>query len=364
MRRAGRDHPARAENRVAALGRVGLLPPDLRDHLHRRRAASRQAQHHAHVPRRLDRLVAGHRSVYEQCPRRFSLFPASGVSFHAIQRAALFDRRNRLARLYIWPFYLRVDAAERLLPRGKIARACAHVSHSSRCSPCRVPSPALRNAQFDLPLAALVVLATAEAAAARWSTAALWLCLGVAFKPLAVVPLLLFSALYWKLIPRVAVGLLIVAAIPFLHWSPSFVAQEYRRCFETLAWASAGRRTALQRARGAPGACGNHRAAAGADGRARHLRACLSGPRNGGGAEAQPRRLGVDRRRAGGGLSHALQSAHGGRAPTFSLGPSSQASRFITACLAAAGSGAGSASPQLVSPATRFPGSARSACMT
>ena len=105
-----------------------------------------------------------------------------------------------------------------------------------------VPSSfaSLRNAQFDLPLAALVVLATAEVAAARWSTAALWLCLGVAFKPLAVVPLLLFCALYWRLIPRVVVGLLIVAAIPFLHWSPAFVAQEYRRCFETLAWASAG----------------------------------------------------------------------------------------------------------------------------
>jgi alpha-1,2-mannosyltransferase len=105
-----------------------------------------------------------------------------------------------------------------------------------------VPSSfaSLRNAQFDLPLAALVVLATAEVATARWSAAALWICLGVAFKPLAVVPLLLFSALYWRLIPRVIIGLLIVAAIPFLHWSPAFVAQEYHRCYETLGWASAG----------------------------------------------------------------------------------------------------------------------------
>ena len=105
-----------------------------------------------------------------------------------------------------------------------------------------VPSSfaSLRNAQFDLPLAALVVLAAAEIAMARWNTAALWICFAVALKPLAVVPLLLFSALYWRLIPRVIVGLLIVAALPFLHLSPSFVAQEYRRCFETLAWASVG----------------------------------------------------------------------------------------------------------------------------
>jgi hypothetical protein len=98
----------------------------------------------------------------------------------------------------------------------------------------------LRNAQFDLPLAALVVLSAAEIATRRWGTAALWICLAVALKPLAVVPMLLFSALYRRLIPRVAVGLLIVVALPFLHWSPSYVAQEYARCYQTLAWASRG----------------------------------------------------------------------------------------------------------------------------
>jgi hypothetical protein len=105
-----------------------------------------------------------------------------------------------------------------------------------------VPSAfaSLRNAQFDLPLAALIVLTTAEIAAGRWSTAALWLCLAVALKPLGVVPLLLFSALFGRLIPRVALGLLVVVALPFLHWNPSYVAQEYVRCFQTLVWASQG----------------------------------------------------------------------------------------------------------------------------
>jgi hypothetical protein len=105
-----------------------------------------------------------------------------------------------------------------------------------------VPSSlaSLRNAQFDLPLAALIVLTAAEIAAARWTAAAAWICLAVALKPLAVVPLLLFAALYWKLIPRLAVGLLITAALPFLHWKPAFVAHEYVRCFETLIWASKG----------------------------------------------------------------------------------------------------------------------------
>ena len=98
----------------------------------------------------------------------------------------------------------------------------------------------LRNAQFDLPLAALVVLASAEIAAARWTPAAAWLCLALALKPLAVVPMLLFGALYGKLIPRLVIGVLVVLALPFLHWSPGYVAHEYVRCFQTLAWAAKG----------------------------------------------------------------------------------------------------------------------------
>jgi hypothetical protein len=105
-----------------------------------------------------------------------------------------------------------------------------------------VPSAfaSLRNAQFDLPLAALIVLTAAEIAAARWTAAAVWLCVAVALKPLAVVPLLLFGALYWKLIPRLAIGLLVVIALPFLNWNPAFVAHEYIRCLQTLIWASKG----------------------------------------------------------------------------------------------------------------------------
>jgi len=103
-----------------------------------------------------------------------------------------------------------------------------------------VPSAlaSLRNAQFDLPLAALIVLAAAEIATARWTAATVWLCVAVALKPLAVVPLLLFGALYGKLIPRLAIGMLIVIALPFLHWNPPFVAHEYVRCFQTLVWAA------------------------------------------------------------------------------------------------------------------------------
>jgi Glycosyltransferase family 87 len=103
-----------------------------------------------------------------------------------------------------------------------------------------VPSAlaSLRNAQFDLPLAALLILAAAETTDSRWKMAAFWLCLGVALKPLAIVPLLLFGALKWRLIPRLVVGLFVVLALPFLNANPAFVAHEYVRCAQTLAWAS------------------------------------------------------------------------------------------------------------------------------
>lgn len=98
----------------------------------------------------------------------------------------------------------------------------------------------LRNAQFDLPMAALVILTAAEVASSRWTAAAFWLCFALALKPLAAVPILLFGALYWKLIPRLIIGFLIVLALPFLHWSPAYVAHEYVRCVQALGWASKG----------------------------------------------------------------------------------------------------------------------------
>lgn len=103
-----------------------------------------------------------------------------------------------------------------------------------------VPSSlaSLRNAQFDLPLAALGILAADAVARSRWNSATLFLCIALALKPLAIVPLLLFGALYRTLIPRLIIGILIVALIPFLNLHPAFVAHEYRRCFETLLWAT------------------------------------------------------------------------------------------------------------------------------
>jgi hypothetical protein len=104
-----------------------------------------------------------------------------------------------------------------------------------------VPSSlaSLRNAQFDLPLAALFILAAAEVGLARWNAATCWLCLALALKPVALVPMLLFGAIHYRTLPlRLALGVLIACAVPFLFGNPMFVAHEYVRCAQTLAWAT------------------------------------------------------------------------------------------------------------------------------
>ena len=177
-----------------------------------------------------------------------------------------------------------------------------------------VPSSlaSLRNAQFDLPLAALILLATAEIAEARWTAATLWLCLAIALKPLAVVPLLLFGALYFRaLLPRLALGLAITLLVPFLNPHPAFVAHEYHRCLETLLWATQSHEPKFSDL----GALLQHIHVAMPNAVGTALRLIFALTFLGLGAWALQRRRMPDAAwcvgGAGGGLSHALQSPHG-----------------------------------------------------
>jgi hypothetical protein len=169
----------------------------------------------------------------------FLYFPQAAVIFTP------FNLLPFMAGEFLWRalvfglfFYALARLNAFFLSNGRFSPAATFLVLSLLAVPSSMAS--LRNAQFDLPLAALIVLTTAEIASGRWNAATVWLCLAVALKPLALVPLLLFGALYRKLIPRLAVGLLIVIALPFLHWNPAFVAHEYARSFSTLFWASKG----------------------------------------------------------------------------------------------------------------------------
>lgn len=81
----------------------------------------------------------------------------------------------------------------------------------------------VQRGQASVAMAAWVFIGTAEAAEQRWWKAAFWLCLAMALKPLALVPLLLFGAAFRPLRPRLALGVVLVLAVPFLHPDPAYV---------------------------------------------------------------------------------------------------------------------------------------------
>jgi hypothetical protein len=180
---------------------------------------------------------AGHDPYTTNAHAGFLYFPQAAILFTPFTWGPLLlgEILWRLVTFGLFVFAL-VRLADFFLARDGVVEGKDFLILSLLAVPASLAS--LRNAQFDLPLAALIVLASAEIARTRWNSATVWLCLALALKPLAVVPMLLFSALYWKLIPRVMIGVLIVVALPFLHWSPAFAAHEYVRCFQTLVWAA------------------------------------------------------------------------------------------------------------------------------
>jgi hypothetical protein len=99
---------------------------------------------------------------------------------------------------------------------------------------------ALRNGQSSAQLAASLVLATWCLHTQRWGWATLWLCLSLVCKPLGIVAvglaLMTFPRLWWRL----AIGLAVVAAAPYLFGPPAYVNGQYAafaknisQCFDT-----------------------------------------------------------------------------------------------------------------------------------
>jgi hypothetical protein len=85
-----------------------------------------------------------------------------------------------------------------------------------------------RNGQMNLPIAAMFLHAALDLHQRRWSRAAFWLTLALAAKPTSAVVFLLLGALYRPLWWRLPIGLLILAAIPFLHPNWSYITDQYR----------------------------------------------------------------------------------------------------------------------------------------
>jgi hypothetical protein len=95
-----------------------------------------------------------------------------------------------------------------------------------------------RNGQMNLVLIAMMTLAFVSLATRRWNAAACWLCLGVALKPLMVVPIVVAAVAYPRVLRPLVVGLVVVALIPFATQHTSYVVEQYTCCLEKLLAAS------------------------------------------------------------------------------------------------------------------------------
>lgn len=98
-----------------------------------------------------------------------------------------------------------------------------------------------RNGQATLIITGLMLLAVADMATQRWWRTTLWLSLGVAIKPLTLVLLLLVMATKRTLLWRLAVGLAMIALVPFMTSNFTYVLQQYSACLSnTLTAAHVG----------------------------------------------------------------------------------------------------------------------------
>ena len=91
-----------------------------------------------------------------------------------------------------------------------------------------------RNGQATLLITGMMILAVADLSESRWWRATLLLSLAFAFKPLAIVLIMLAGVLYPRISWRLAIGLMMVAVSPFVTQRPDYVISQYRACYQNL----------------------------------------------------------------------------------------------------------------------------------
>lgn len=85
----------------------------------------------------------------------------------------------------------------------------------------------LRNGQSTLMITGLMLLATVDLQEKQWWRATALLALAFAFKPVAIVMILLAGAIYPQMLWRLAIGMAIVAVAPFLMQRPDYVISQF-----------------------------------------------------------------------------------------------------------------------------------------
>ncbi len=84
-----------------------------------------------------------------------------------------------------------------------------------------------RNGQSTLLITGLMILAVVDLAESRWWRATILLAIAFAFKPFAIVLILLAAVIYPQMSWRLAIGLFVVAIAPFAMQRPDYVISQY-----------------------------------------------------------------------------------------------------------------------------------------
>lgn len=92
----------------------------------------------------------------------------------------------------------------------------------------------VQRGQAAMAMSGWIFLGAADAVEQRWVRAAFWLCLALALKPLALVPLLLFAASFREIRLPLVTGVATVLVVPFLHPDPSYVVTQEVAMVQTL----------------------------------------------------------------------------------------------------------------------------------
>lgn len=91
-----------------------------------------------------------------------------------------------------------------------------------------------RNGQVNMPLAGIYLLTAIAIARQRWSLAAILLVVSLALKPISIVPILLCGVLFPRLILPLAIWMVAMLGLAYLHPDPQFVTDQYQAFFDKL----------------------------------------------------------------------------------------------------------------------------------
>jgi hypothetical protein len=102
------------------------------------------------------------------------------------------------------------------------------------CITIPIAYSAARNGQATLIIAGLMMIAVEEFSRRNWTKAAWLLTIGLAFKPLTFVLILLVAALDRRMVARLLPGTAILLFVPYLTQDPRYVTAQYGCCLEML----------------------------------------------------------------------------------------------------------------------------------